>query len=108
MKREFDCMKRFTIRDRDGQADTLSWVCDTETAMNRLAEYEETGLQPWQVKDLMESLDIIYDDKANNLDDTHIDFISMIRRSKELMQADKAGRVVIIPDGDYTFTLKKE
>ena len=51
-------MKRFTIRDDSGQAFTklpytsFQSPVTTQAAIERLAEYEDTGLTPEEIKDL--------------------------------------------------------
>ena len=78
-------MERMTIRNSDGsvsQPTDLKWA----EALDRLAAYEDTGLEPEQCK----KAKAIIESAFNN--DT-----SKAERIRELLKADRDGRLVVLP-----------
>lgn len=66
--------------------DTLKGV---RAAVNRLAAYEDTGLEPEQVRRCLEFEDIFLDEYIK------------YDRLRELAQADRDGRCVVLPAGGF-------
>lgn len=60
---------------------------DADQAMMRLAEYEDTGLTPEEVNDVMEKAKLASA------------FGVAAERLRELAKADKAGRLMVLPEG---------
>ena len=83
-------MERMTIRNSDGsvsQPTDLKWA----EALERLAAYEDTGLQPESVEALKLSMMGKAISEIAEFDGLPID------RLRELAKADKAGRLVVLP-----------
>lgn len=80
-------MKRLTIRNSDGllQATTITLSAQIEI-YNRLAEYEDIGLEPEKIVFLKNVMDDAFSDKP--------EFTEHLR---ELLRAEKDGRLVILP-----------
>lgn len=79
-------MERLTIRNSDGsvsQPTDLKWA----EALDRLAAYEDMGLTPEQC----ENAKVIIESAFSN--DT-----SKAERIRELLKADKDGRLVVLPE----------
>lgn len=62
-----------------------------QQTVDRLAAYEDTGLEPEKVVWLKEMIDVAF------AEDT-----SKIERLRELAQADQDGRCVVVPEGGYS------
>ena len=85
-------MERLTIRNSDGsvsQPTGLNWA----EALDRLAAYEDTGLEPEEVlpKDKADEIAL----KLMRFSDW--ESICSYPRLREIAEADKAGRVVVLP-----------
>lgn len=81
-------MDRLTIRNSDGsvsQPTDLKWA----EALDCLAAYEDTGLTPEDCA------------RATEIDDILLDEYYPIGRMRELIKADKEGRVIVLPAVRY-------
>lgn len=67
-------------------------TCDADKAMMRLARYEDTGREPEEVEALSSLFEFIVDNTA-----TLTQQLELIDRLRELAEADKDGRVVVLP-----------
>ena len=65
--------------------------CPIAKAFDRLAAYEDTGLEPEEIELLANQRDL-YVDACGELP---------LKRIRELAQADREGRCVVLPDGGY-------
>ena len=88
-------MERMTIRNSDGsvsQPTDLKWA----EALDRLAAYEDTGLEPEQCENAKTIIESAFSDDA-----------SKAERIRELLKADKAGRLVVLPckPGDTVYMI---
>lgn len=95
-------MERMTIRNSDGsvsQPTDLKWA----EALDRLAAYEDTGLEPEKVlpKDKADEIAL----KLMRLAD--LESICSYTRLREMAEADRDGRLVVLPcqSGEHVFTL---
>lgn len=79
-------MKRLTIRNGDGSVSQLYGVT-VEEVFYCLAEYEDTGLEPEEIKDNMDMLHA-YRHICAGREPEHI---------SELLQAEQDGRLVVLP-----------
>lgn len=95
-------MERITSRHNDGEVYVESTAFCIQDALDRLAEYEDTGFTPENLRD--DGFWGKFIQISNDLKNTGVD----LDRVQELMKADEAGRIVIIPEGNYKFTLTKE
>ena len=87
-------MKRHTMRLSDGRAcfvPQLSGHTNKEVCES-LAAYEETGLEPEEIELLAKQRDL-YVDACGELP---------LKRIRELAQADREGRCVVLPESYYT------
>lgn len=78
-------MERLTIRNSDGsvsQPTGLNWA----EALKRLASYEDTGLTPEQCENAKTIIESAFSDNT-----------SKAERIRELLKADKEGRVAVLP-----------
>lgn len=78
-------MKRLTIRNGDGsvsQPNGLKWA----EALERLAAYEDTGMTPEQCENAKTIIESAFSDDT-----------SKAERIRELLKADKDGRLVVPP-----------
>lgn len=94
-------MERMTIRNSDGsvsQPTELKWA----EALDRLAAYEDTGLYPESVEALKLSMMGKAISEITEFDGLPID------RLRELAEADKDGRVVVLPFTSGRTLLSKE
>ena len=99
-------MERLTLRDPDGAAYIKSSVTRHEAA-DRLAVYEDTGLEPEEIKRIYQEWShyLNFAGERNAIegaiediyDDGNIDY----NRLRELAQADREGRVEIIEPDVY-------
>ena len=92
-------MKRMTIRNSDwtvSQPTNLNW----ENVLYRLAAYEDTGLEPEEIKDNMEMFRA-YRHVCAGQEPDHI---------RDLLQAEKEGRMVLLPCkvGDTVYQIDAE
>ena len=76
----------------------LEWICD---CLDRLATYEDTGLEPERVSDFDRLVQLFYSaglDEKFVLACIELTNVGMaIDRLRELAQADREGRVVVLP-----------
>lgn len=105
-------MERLTKRDTDGQAMMNCLKCEADwtgkhdkpmvdcTALYcrnrlkaRLAAYEDTGLTPEEVNDAVVGAKLMAKSKLVSA------FGVAAERLRELAEADKAGRLVVLPEG---------
>ena len=63
-----------------------SYHCGSGEAANRLADYEDTGLTPEQCENAKTIIESAFSDDT-----------SKVERIRELLKADKAGRLVVLP-----------
>ena len=78
-------MERMTIRNSDGSASQptdLKWA----EALDRLAAYEDTGLTPEQCENAKDIIESAFSDDT-----------SKAERIRELLKADRDGRLVVLP-----------
>ena len=78
-------MERMTIRNSDGsvsQPTDLKWA----EALDRLAAYEDTGLTPEQCENAKTIIESAFSDDT-----------SKAKQIRELLKADMAGRLVVLP-----------
>ena len=68
-----------------------------QQAVDRLAAYEDTGLGPEEI----DALPTLWMEKVKELSE-----IGPIDRLRELAQADREGRCVVLPLDDYTWTIR--
>ena len=92
-------MKRMTIRNSDwtvSQPTNLNW----ENVLYRLAAYEDTGLEPEEIKDNMEMFRA-YRHVCAGQEPDHI---------RDLLQAEQDGRLVVLPckAGDTVYQIDAE
>ena len=93
-----------------------SYHCGSGEAANRLAAYEETGLTPEEINDLASVREISPEEEyaINKHADNIIERLDKLlhptdddTRLRELAEADRAGRLVVLPckvgDGLWTF-----
>ena len=84
------------------QGDDGCKTCPIAKAFDRLAAYEDTGLEPEEVLPkeyagkIMKSMILLKEYQS----------IGSIDRLRELAQADREGRCVVLPPDDYTWTIR--
>ena len=88
-------MERLTYRDKDGFPMMIKRGGFKQGGVERLAAYEDTGLTPEEVlpKDKADEIAL----KLMRLAD--LESICSYTRLRELAEADKAGRLVVLPEG---------
>lgn len=67
-------------------------TCNADKAMIRLARYEDTGREPEEVEALSSLFEFVVDNSA-----TMTKQLELIDRIRELAEADKDGRLVVLP-----------
>lgn len=96
-------MERLTYRDKDGFPMMKKRGGFKQGGVERLAAYEDTGLEPEEVlpKDKADEIAL----KLMRLAD--LESLCSYTRLRELAEADKGGRVVVLPcqSGDHVFAL---
>ena len=88
---------RFAIANKDGATPTEQ-VLKIPMVINRLAAYEDTGLEPEEIAKIREDVENGY------LKSTARRYGIPVDRLRELAQADREGRCVVLPDAKYTDT----
>ena len=88
---------RFAIANKDGATPTEQ-VLKIPMVINRLAAYEDTGLEPEEIAKIREDVENGY------LKSTTRRYGIPVDRLRELAQADREGRCVVLPDAKYTDT----
>lgn len=104
-------MKRLTKKEQLA-GHTVNYVCDDNcfdvwsvpkkfmgNAIDRLAAYEDTGLEPKDIVALTRHPDFAIADYYKSLGLT-------MERITELAQADREGRCVVLPPDDYTWAIR--
>ena len=86
-------MERLTRRLTDGRSCFKPHLYGhtNKEACDRLAAYEDTGLEP---------------DAISKIRDIVLDISGDLDRLRELAQADKEGRCVVLPPDDYTWAIR--
>lgn len=79
-----------------------SYHCGSGEAANRLAAYEETGRTPEEVTALGKLFDYALEESK-----TLTEQLALLNRIRELAEADRDGRVVVLPcqSGEHVFAL---
>lgn len=96
--------KHFTLRDCPDQCSRNCFGCKVLTkAIDRLAAYEDTGLEPEEIKELCTD-DVVEIAKMfrQMIESGEIDHL------RELLQAEKDGRVVVLQEGVTVCGLQEE
>ena len=88
---------RFAIANKDGATPTEQ-VLKIPMVINRLAAYEDTGLEPEEITALIGNDHVKYHLLYEYQQLGTIDYL------RELAQADREGRCVVLPDAKYTDT----
>lgn len=88
---------RFAIANKDGATPTEQ-VLKIPMVINRLAAYEDTGLEPEEIKKIKQDVEDGY------MKSTARCYGINVSRLRELAQADREGRCVVLPDAKYTDT----
>ena len=95
-------MKRMTTRvyGKSSLVKEMS-IFDIKEAVDRLAAYEDTGLEPEEVRSQKELFDYLVFDSTPSED------IERFKRLRELAEADREGRCVVLPckNGDPVWRL---
>ena len=101
-------MERLTYRDKDGFPTMKNRGGFKEGGVDRLAAYEDTGLTPEEINDLASVREISPEAEyaINKHADNIIERLDKLlhqtdddARLRELAEADKDGRVVVLPEG---------
>ena len=71
--------------------------------IDRLAAYEETGLEPEEIEQLKGE---VFGLKVDKQELEQYRALGPIDRLRELAQADREGRCVVLPSDDYTWTIR--
>ena len=88
---------RFAIANKDGATPTEQ-VLKIPMVINRLAAYEDTGLEPEEIKKIKQDVEDGY------MKSTARCYGINVSRLRELARADREGRCVVLPDAKYTDT----
>lgn len=91
-------MERLTTRDAncaDPKVLYGVWVKNHDyiSAANRLADYEDTGLTPEEVTALGKLFDYALEESK-----TLTEQLALLNRIRDLAEADRAGRLVVLPE----------
>ena len=84
-------MGRLTVVPNDGRNAGLRGFCTEQDAINRLAAYEDTGLEPAEIEIANKVIVSAFNLAANSGTDM------LIERFKEIIRAEAEGRLVVLP-----------
>ena len=93
-------MKRLTCRDKEGRAQWMPELLEDDSGMagalicDRLAAYEDTGLEPEEIEQLKGE---VFGLKVDKQELEQYRALGPIDRLRELKQADDEGRCVVLP-----------
>ena len=109
-------MERLTLVPNDGRNAGLRGFCTEQDAINRLAAYEDTGLEPEEVESMMSMREIppeieyAIDKHASSAIEKLDSLLSREDNSdhvKDLLNAESEGRLLVLPCkvGDTVYTI---
>ena len=84
-------MERLTLAPNDGRDAGLRGYCSEQDAINRLAAYEDTGLEPDKIEIANKVIVSAFNLAANSGADM------LIERLKEIIRAEAEGRLLVPP-----------
>lgn len=94
-------MERLTMRNSDGSVSQPTGTT-VEAVFYRLAAYEDTGLEPEEIERIVDAYGRGMTLRTESAERLGLMRDILTKRLKELAQAEKDGRLVMLPDAKYT------